>query len=75
MVTLAEDGKTVNMTTVDSPETARTYSLLRNNLYTLGEKNSNQTYGEDTPIRLADEQTLVMDVNPEWDAFRAIIFN
>lgn len=75
VVTLAEDGKTVNMTTVDSPETARTYSLLRNNLYTLGEKNSNQTYGEDTPIRLADEQTLVMDVNPEWDAFRAIIFN
>lgn len=48
---------------------------MRNNLYTLGEKNSSQTYGEDSPIRLADEEVLVMDVNPEWQAFDAIIFN
>ena len=75
VVTLAEDGKTVNITRLTTPESSLTYSIMRNNLYTLGEKNSSQTYGEDSPIRLADEEVLVMDVNPEWQAFDAIIFN
>ena len=74
VVTLASDGKTVTTTTVYTPEAPLTYSILRNNLYTLGDKTSDQSYGEDTPIRLAEEDVLVMDVNPEWRAFDSIIF-
>ena len=75
VVAVAADGKTVSMRRVETPESPLTYSIMRNNLYTLGDKNSSQAYGEDTPLRLADEDVLVMDVNPEWRAFDAVIFN
>ena len=75
VVAVAADGKTVSVRRVETPESPLTYSIMRNNLYTLGDKNSSQSYGEDTPLRLADEDVLVMDVNPEWRAFDAVIFN
>ena len=77
LVSLGADGRTVSVSTLTTPESATTFSLLRNNLYTLGQKNSNQSYGEDTPIRLADAPAgaLVVDVNPEWQAQGAIIFH
>ncbi|MBU3853168.1 MAG: hypothetical protein H9789_05020 [Candidatus Paraprevotella stercoravium] len=61
--------------TESSPESETTYSISRNSIYTLGEKNSEQSYGEDTPIILSQEQILVVDINPEWKTLDAIIFN
>lgn len=61
--------------TESSPESEITYSISRNSIYTLGEKNSEQSYGEDTPIILSQEQILVVDINPEWKTLDAIIFN
>lgn len=75
VVTISADGRTADVTEVDTPESPLTYSILRNNLYTLGVKGASQSYGEDSPIRLADEDVLVMDVNPEWNAFYSVIFN
>lgn len=65
----------IRIVTEDSPESNLTYSIARNNIYTLGEKNSDQSYGEDMPIDLSREQVLIMDVNPEWKGLDAIIFN
>lgn len=61
--------------TENNPESETTYSISRNSIYTLGEKNSEQSYGEDTPIILSQEQILVVDINPEWKTLDAIIFN
>lgn len=61
--------------TENGPESETTYSISRNSIYTLGDKNSEQSYGEDTPIILSQEQILVVDINPEWKTLDAIIFN
>lgn len=74
IVSLDDRGRAI-VTTGDNPETALTYSIYRNNIYTLGDKNSDQIYGEDEPLDLSAGSVLVMDVNPEWEALEAIIFN
>lgn len=74
IISLDDWGRAI-VTTGDNPETALTYSIYRNNIYTLGDKNSDQIYGEDEPLDLSAGSVLVMDVNPEWEALEAIIFN
>lgn len=71
IVTL-ENGRTV-ITTESNPESLTTFSIARNNLFTLGDKNNDQTYGHDVPLDLSAGKTLVMDVNPEWEALEAIL--
>jgi len=71
IVTLV-DGRTV-ITTESNPESLMTFSIARNNLFTLGEKNNDQIYGQDVPLDLSNEKELVMDVNPEWEALEAIL--
>lgn len=73
IVTLV-DGRTV-VTTESNPESFITFSIARNNLFTLGEKNNDQIYGQDVPLDLSNEKELVMDVNPEWEALEAILIN
>ena len=58
-----------------NPESFITFSIARNNLFTLGEKNNDQIYGQDVPLDLSNEKELVMDVNPEWEALEAILIN
>lgn len=74
IISLDDRGRAI-VTTGDNPETALTYSIYRNNIYTLGDKNNDQIYGEDEPLDLSAGSVLVMDVNPEWEALEAIIFN
>ena len=73
IVTLV-DGRT-DVTTESNPESFITFSIARNNLFTLGEKNNDQIYGQDVPLDLSNEKELVMDVNPEWEALEAILIN
>ena len=61
--------------TETDPSSALTYNIARNNLYTLGTKDMDQSYGEDNPIDLSSATDLVMDVNPEWTAILSVIFN
>ena len=74
LVTLDQQGLSV-VTTETNPETPLSYSIARNNLFTIGTRNGDQAYGEDTPIDLSTDEILVMDVNPEWEALGAIIFH
>ena len=74
IVYLNEQGRAVVQTETD-PSSALTYNIARNNLYTLGTKDMDQSYGEDNPIDLSSATDLVMDVNPEWTAILSVIFN
>ena len=73
IVYLNERGQAVVRTEPD-PSSPLTYNIARNNLYTLGTKDMDQSYGEDKPIDLSVATDLVMDVNPEWTAILSIIF-
>ena len=60
--------------TVDSDESKKLYSLLANNLYSIGKKvQSGTTTPEqpnepDKPADLSKDQEIVITVNPAWDA-------
>lgn len=76
IVSLPEKGeKRPTITTESNPETEYCFSIVRNHLYSMGDKGHDQSYGEDEPIDLSRATDLVVDVDNEWEAAGAIIFN
>lgn len=69
-----ENGRTV-ITELDNIDTETCFSIVRNRLYTMGEKNQSQNYGEDEPIDLSTAGVLVLDARHEWQIMNSIIFN
>lgn len=69
-----ENGRTV-ITELDNIDTETCFSIVRNRLYTMGEKNQSQNYGEDEPIDLSTVGVLVLDARHEWQIMNSIIFN
>lgn len=61
--------------TEENPSTPITFNIARNNLYSMGAKNHEQSYGEDEPIDLSMGEDLVIDVNPEWKELNTIYFD
>lgn len=60
---------------VESIDTELSYSIIRNRLYTVGEKNFAQNYGEDEPLDLGNADVLVLDAHHEWRIFDTVIFH
>ena len=69
-----EDGRTL-ITKLDNIDTETCFSIVRNRLYTMGEKNQSQNYDEDEPIDLSTAGVLVLDARHEWQIMNSIIFN
>lgn len=69
-----ENGRTV-ITELDNIDTETCFSIVRNRLYTMGEKNQSQNYGEDEPIDLSTAGVLVLDARHKWQIMNSIIFN
>lgn len=76
LVSLPEgvDGRT-EITELENIDTDACFSIVRNRLYTMGEKNQSQNYGEDEPIDLSKDNVLVLDARHEWQIMNSIIFN
>lgn len=68
------DGRT-EITELPNIDTETCFSIVRNRLYTMGEKNQSQNYGEDEPIDLSKDNVLVLDARHEWQIMNSIIFN
>lgn len=68
------EGRT-HVEVVESSDTEMSYSVVRNRLYSMGEKNFAQDYGEDEPLNLGDAGVLVLDARHEWRIFDTVIFN
>lgn len=56
-------------------DTETCFSVVRNRLYTMGEKGQSQNYGEDEPIDLSVADILVLDARHEWQIQNSVIFN
>lgn len=76
LVSLPEgvDGRT-EITELENIDTETCFSIVRNRLYTMGEKSQSQNYGEDEPIDLSIANELVLDARHEWQIMNSIIFN
>lgn len=76
LVTLPDgvEGRT-KVEVVDNFDTATCFSIIRNRLYTMGEKNLSQNYGEDEPLDLGNAEILVLDARHEWRIFDTVIFD
>lgn len=76
LVSLPEgvDGRTEIME-LENIDTETCFSIVRNRLYTMGEKSQSQNYGEDEPIDLSIASELVLDARHEWQIMNSIIFN
>ena len=75
IVSLPESGEgRTEITLEDNPETEYCYSIVRNRLYSMGEKAYGQSYGEDTPIDLYSASNLVLDSQHEWNTTSVIPF-
>lgn len=68
------NGRT-EITELENIDTETCFSIVRNRLYTMGEKNQSQNYGEDEPIDLSKDNVLVLDARHEWQIMNSIIFN
>ena len=68
------NGRT-EITELENIDTESCFSVVRNRLYTMGEKSQSQNYGEDEPIDLSKENVLVLDAHHEWQIMNSIIFN
>ena len=68
------NGRT-EITELENIDTESCFSVVRNRLYTMGEKSQSQNYGEDEPIDLSKENVLVLDARHEWQIMNSIIFN
>lgn len=68
------DGRTT-ITILENIDTETCFSIVRNRLYTMGEKSQSQNYGEDEPIDLSAASILVLDARHEWQIQNSIIFN
>ena len=60
---------------VENRDTETCFSIVRNRLYTMGEKSQSQSYGEDVPVDLSTAEVLVLNANHEWQIQNSIIFN
>lgn len=60
---------------VENSDTETCFSIVRNRLYTMGEKNHSQSYGEDAPVDLDAADVLVLNANHKWQIQNSIIFN
>lgn len=69
-----QNGRT-QITKLENVDTEKCFSVVRNRLYTMGEKNQSQSYGEDEPIDLSKVDVLVLDARHEWQIQNSIIFN
>lgn len=69
-----ETGRT-HISELENIDTESCFSIVRNRLYTMGEKSQSQNYGEDTPVDLSIADVLVMDARHQWQIQNSIIFN
>lgn len=69
-----EAGRT-QISELENIDTESCFSIVRNRLYTMGEKSQSQNYGEDTPVDLNVADELVMDAHHQWQIQNSIIFN
>lgn len=60
---------------IENIDTETCFSLVRNRLYTMGEKSQSQSYGEDVPVDLSTAGVLVLNANHEWQIQNSIFFN
>ena len=60
---------------LENIDTETCFSIVRNRLYTMGEKSQSQNYGEDEPIDLSAADVLVLDARHEWQIQNSVIFN
>ncbi len=60
---------------IDNADTEDCFSIVRNRLYTMGEKSQSQNYGMDVPVSLDSAKMLVMDARHKWSIQNAVIFN
>lgn len=67
-------GRTL-ITELENIDTETCFSIVRNRLYTMGEKSQSQNYGEDEPIDLSAADVLVLDARHEWQIQNSVIFN
>lgn len=68
------EGRTL-VTHVENLDTETCFSIVRNRLYTMGEKSQSQSYGEDVPVDLGAAGVLVLNANHQWQIQNSIIFN
>lgn len=68
------EGRTL-VTHVENLDTETCFSIVRNRLYTMGEKSQSQSYGEDVPVDLSAAGVLVLNANHQWQIQNSIIFN
>ena len=68
------DGRT-QISELENIDTESCFSVVRNRLYTMGEKNYGQYYGEDEPIDLSAANDIVLDARHEWQIMTSIIFH
>ncbi len=68
------EGRT-QISQVENLDTETCFSIVRNRLYAMGEKNHSQSYGEDVPVDLSVADVLVLNANHEWQIQNSIIFN
>lgn len=64
-----------SITELENIDTETCFSIVRNRLYTMGEKSQSQNYGEDEPINLSTADVLVLDARHEWQIQNSVIFN
>lgn len=68
------EGRT-EISSLENVDTESCFSIVRNRLYTMGEKSLSQNYGEDRPTDLSGANELVLDEHHEWQLLNSIIFN
>ena len=60
---------------IENLDTETCFGIVRNRLYTMGEKSQSQSYGEDIPVDLSAAGVLVLNANHEWQIQNSIFFN
>lgn len=65
----------IRITPLENIDTERCFSIVRNRLYTMGEKRHPQDYGENLPLDLGNAAELVFDVRHEWQIRNSVIFD
>lgn len=68
-----QEGQTV-ITELENVDTDLTFSVVRNRLYTLGEKNFGQGVAEDRPVELNRASRLVLEARHRWEIAGLILF-
>lgn len=67
------EGRT-EISVLENVDTESCFSIVRNRLYTMGEKSQSQSYGEDEPVDLSQADMLVLDARHEWQIQNSVIF-